>query len=168
MLRPTLHRTSRPDSAILGAGLRRVKRTRGRRHARKLVFEPLERRVVLAAISWDGEAGNGNWGDANNWSTNKLPSPDDDVTIDVEGDISVSLTTTESIKTLTCNETLIISGGSLYGVGEVAVNQRLEWITGKIAGTGDVVIERRGVCIAGRVQAVGLPSDSGWSEAGDQ
>ncbi|MEM6470226.1 MAG: S8 family serine peptidase, partial [Planctomycetota bacterium] len=49
-------------------------------------MEILEERRVLAAISWDGEAGNLNWHDPLNWDLDRVPGNGDDVTIsDVSG-----------------------------------------------------------------------------------
>lgn len=45
--------------------------------------ESLEDRIMLALVSWDGDAQDGRWMTAANWSGNQLPTPDDDVVIDV-------------------------------------------------------------------------------------
>src|SRR5262249_48285527 len=46
-----------------------------------LVLEPLETRMQLSVISWDGGAGTLNWRDALNWSGDALPGSNDDVVI---------------------------------------------------------------------------------------
>ncbi len=40
---------------------------------------------TLTAVSWTGDAGTLNWGDANNWSNNAVPGSADDVTISKSG-----------------------------------------------------------------------------------
>jgi hypothetical protein len=42
---------------------------------------PLESRLMLSAVSWDGGAGTSNWFDAENWSNDVLPTAVDDVAI---------------------------------------------------------------------------------------
>lgn len=90
--------------------------------------EALEGRQLLAAISWDGGAGNNLWHSANNWSTNTVPTATDDVTIDVAGTPTIvfnassgsrtvnSLLTREAIQfaggVLTVNTTATIDGGA--------------------------------------------------------
>src|SRR5687768_12882936 len=78
------------------------------------VIEQLERRVLLAAVSRDGEAGTGNWHDPLNWSGDVVPGPADDVTISVAANPTVRITSgTQSIKSLRSDEALVLSGGTL-------------------------------------------------------
>gem|GEM_PF-5888924 len=44
-------------------------------------FEPLEQRVLLASVSWDGGGDGILWGDALNWSGDQVPASTDDITI---------------------------------------------------------------------------------------
>lgn len=48
---------------------------------RKLRVELLEERRVLAAVMWDGDAGDGLWTSATNWSGDAVPGAGDDVEI---------------------------------------------------------------------------------------
>ncbi|MDX1927196.1 MAG: hypothetical protein SFV81_11800, partial [Pirellulaceae bacterium] len=56
-----------------------------KRQLRRLRFEAMESRRLLATIVWDGEAGDDRWETAANWQGNVLPSAFDDVVIDVPG-----------------------------------------------------------------------------------
>src|SRR5271168_1976962 len=56
-----------------------------RRARAPLWLEQLEDRVTPSAVSWTGNAGTLNWGDANNWSNNAVPTSADDVTIGKAG-----------------------------------------------------------------------------------
>ena len=61
---------------------RRTKRTKLRALKKRsfgLTVEYLERRDLLALVSWDGGAGSFEWNDAQNWSTDSLPNANDDV-----------------------------------------------------------------------------------------
>ena len=68
----------------------RSARDRRQRHGEKsnLSLEELERRCLLATVSWTNLAG-GNWNTATNWrddaGLNRVPGPADDVVIDLAG-----------------------------------------------------------------------------------
>lgn len=83
---------------------------------RKLArIEALDRRRLLAAVSWDGGGDGTHWLDPLNWSANTLPTSTDDVTIDVPGNIFVSLDSAANAiaNSLTLRETLRLSSSSL-------------------------------------------------------
>ena len=63
---------------------------------------------MLSLVTWDGGAGNMMWGNARNWSTDQLPGPDDDVLIDVPGDVTILLmgAIPHTVKSVTCHESL--------------------------------------------------------------
>lgn len=134
-----------------------------REHAtRQFISDLLERRQLLAAIFWDGGGGNFLWTNANNWSTNTLPTAADDVTIDLPSAITVTLSSgTHSINSLTCAEGLTFSGGSLTiaaastisgtftlsgastvltGAGNLNLTGPSNWTTGAMSGTGTTFI----------------------------
>lgn len=144
---------------------RRKSRTRQRFSADSAwvaVAEPLEARVLLSAIAWDGGAGTQNWNDAANWSGDVLPGATDDVTIDVpNADITVKLFTgTTQINSLNCTESLFIGGGpslaiaanstiaklQLYGAptltgnGDITITDQFQWAGGTLAGAGAFTI----------------------------
>lgn len=90
--------------------------TRARRVRRgQLPIQPLEPRCLLAAVAWDGGGDGVSWGDANNWSNNQVPTAADDVTIDVPGNIVVTLGSTRFVRTLVNAETLRLLGSNLSG-----------------------------------------------------
>ncbi len=90
-----------------------------RRHAKWRPWDPivaLEQRTLLAAVAWDGEAGDNQWHTPSNWSTNTVPGVDDDVTIDVAGTPTVQFTGAagaRSVRSLVSNEALNVTGGTL-------------------------------------------------------
>jgi hypothetical protein len=65
---------------------RRSRSTRRRAYRRKSLrgLEELERRHLLAAVSWTGMGDQVNWTDPNNWSSPALPGLGDDVTINAK------------------------------------------------------------------------------------
>ena len=70
----------------------------------------LEKRTLLAVVTWDGGAGTMNWGDASNWSPNSLPTNLDDVVIpDLSGVQTVVVNIAANAKTLNSVENLTIS-----------------------------------------------------------
>jgi hypothetical protein len=123
-------------------------------------LDRLEPRRLLAAVSWDGGGDGVNWTDANNWSTNALPGPGDDVTIDVAGSPNVRLQAgTQSIRSLTCAESFelgfgelslatasTITGpftfgfGTLSGAGDLTLAGNSNWNGGSMRGTGRTIV----------------------------
>lgn len=66
----------------------------------------------MTAVNWVG--GNGDWGVATNWSNGKVPTSSDDVTIDVPGSNTITISSGSRVaKSLSLSETLTISGGNL-------------------------------------------------------
>jgi hypothetical protein len=71
---------------------------------------------VLSTITWNNP-GSGDWETASNWSGGIVPGPDDDVIIDVPGNITVTHETgSDSVHSLTNNQNLVLSGGSSLAV----------------------------------------------------
>jgi hypothetical protein len=69
----------------------------------------LEKRALLAVVTWDGGAGTTNWGDANNWSANALPTSIDDVVIpDLAGVQTINVNIAGNAKTLNSVENVTI------------------------------------------------------------
>jgi len=89
--------------------------TDDRPHRRWLAIEHLERRHLLAVITWDGGGEDFDWNNPANWDTDQLPGPGDDVVIDI-ADFDATIThadgTTE-INSLDSSEGLSLTGGSL-------------------------------------------------------
>lgn len=77
-------------------------------------IQRLEDRALLAAVSWNGNAGDFQWNTAANWSGNVVPGAADDVTIDVPGNITVVLATTnKTVRSIFSEESLTLASGSL-------------------------------------------------------
>ena len=114
--------------------------------------ENLEGRLVPSTVRWTNPAG-GDWADATNWNTGAVPGPDDDVVIDVPGNVTITHATgDDSVHSLMSRDPLDISGGSLAladastfgalnlsggtltGTAEITVNGLLHWTAGTLAG----------------------------------
>jgi hypothetical protein len=95
-----------------------------------------------ATVQWAVDA-NGNWSTAANWSSNpNLPSPSDDVVIDRPG-YSILVTHsggTDSVNSLTCNEGLTLSGGTLSLANNSSVNGTFLFTGGTLGGAGTVTL----------------------------
>ena len=81
---------------------------------RRLRLEPLEQRHMLAVV-WDGGGGDLLWSNPLNWSEDRLPDIEDDVTIgDFPGGSFVQFSGIEaSIRSLNIQQPLEVSGGVL-------------------------------------------------------
>jgi photosystem II stability/assembly factor-like uncharacterized protein len=67
--------------------------------------------IAIPAIgTWTGLGDGTSWSDAGNWSHHAKPGPADDVVIDVPSAPNISLTGTESVRSVTSSEALSISG----------------------------------------------------------
>ncbi|MCY2963303.1 MAG: hypothetical protein NT069_06560 [Planctomycetota bacterium] len=110
-----------------GTRSRRSLKSRGRRGSLPAVIEALESRVLLAAVSWTGNAGTGLWTTAGNWNGNQVPGANDDVTIDVPGSASVLLIGDVTVKSLANSETLTL-------VSNAIVNTKLTFQSGVNSG----------------------------------
>jgi YD repeat-containing protein len=124
-------------------------------------YQKLEPRQLLATVTWDGDAGNGNWQDATNWSEDTLPTAVDDVVISEEfsvGNLAVGTTTINSLdvagRLVVDRATLAVNGdstvadleisnsGGVQGAGDIAISESLYWWgNGTIQGEGDLIIE---------------------------
>ena len=69
----------------------------------------LEKRALLAVVTWDGGAGTMNWGDAANWDGDGLPTSIDDVVIpDLAGVQTINVNIAGNAKTLNSVENVTI------------------------------------------------------------
>ncbi|HQU42335.1 MAG TPA: CARDB domain-containing protein, partial [Pirellulales bacterium] len=123
----------------------RSKKRRGKRHplaARTSLFQILEPRTVLSAVSWVGPATGGNWDVAANWTGGAVPGSGDNVTIDTgatAATITIQSGDSESVGSLTttANDTLSITGGSLtVNAGTSALSGPLDMTGGSLEATG--------------------------------
>ncbi len=122
---------------------------------------------IASAITrtWDGGAGTLSWHDANNWDPDGVPGPADDVLIDVPAPtIAITYSTgTSTINSLTSQENLTLSGGTLNisaasainaaftlsggtlgGSGTVTITGAVSWTAGAMSGSGQTIIEAGG------------------------
>jgi hypothetical protein len=106
-LRSLVHRVSRPPRRGRPAG-------RNRTATFRPWLELLEDRAVPATVTWINPAG-GAWNVPSNWDTGTLPGAADDARIpDFPGDITITHSTgTDTIRSLTSQEAVVLSGGSL-------------------------------------------------------
>ena len=79
--------------------------------------ERLEDRLLLTTVTWDGDAGDGDWHNAVNWDGDVLPGLSDDVRIGVGDTVEHSGAgggfSTTSINSLEVEGRLEVSGGSI-------------------------------------------------------
>lgn len=99
--------------------------------------------VFADDVYWVG--GDGFWYDPANWSSNPaLPGVGDDVIIDVDdGEITVTYdydAGTTEINSLTCQENLILNGGSLSIQSESSVAGAFTLQAGTLGGSGDLTV----------------------------
>jgi hypothetical protein len=147
-----------------------ARRSTGRAALLALLLSPViaGSRVSAAptpTISWDGGAGTTAWADANNWSTNTLPTATDVVAIGAAFNVTssgpVSIASLQLGGTLsitggmfsvsdtgangsiingTLNLTPSGTGGGLSGAGDLVVNGTLTWTSGDMGGSGTTTI----------------------------
>src|SRR5689334_16539364 len=102
--------------------LRAKKKSPGSRlrvRSRAAFFERLEERALLSAVSWINASG-GSWNVTANWSGNAVPRASDDVTIDLPGTVTITHSAgSDTIHSLTSQESLSLSGGTLTVTGTV-------------------------------------------------
>jgi hypothetical protein len=129
----------------------------------KATVEKLENRRLLAAITWDGGGDGVNWTNALNWSTDVLPGPDDDATINIAANPTIQLNVAglQSIRSLVCAEGLQISNsaelrlavassitgsftlsgnGTLSGTGDLTLAGPSTWSGGTMSGAGRTIV----------------------------
>jgi RHS repeat-associated protein len=99
---------------------------RGRLRARTgrwLPFlEALEDRLLPSTVTWVG--GSGDWSNPSNWSDgtiNRLPGPQDDAIINVQGISVTHGSGSDTVQSLTVNDPLSLTGGTLAVSGNLAV-----------------------------------------------
>ncbi len=123
-----------------GSKLPRLRRPR--RAVRTLVLEALEERLAPASVSFINPAG-GAWDAPSNWSTGKVPTVNDDVTIGLTSDVTVSINSSdnESVHSLTtaASDALSITGGSLTIAASSSVAGRLSMTGGTLTVSGSGV-----------------------------
>ena len=102
---------------------RSLRRKRRLLRNRRLFFEALEERRVLAIVTWDGEAGDDLWMTPANWSTNTVPSTADDVVIDVGATTQILLRgDAPAIGSITNRSTLFLEGRTDTGFSQLTID----------------------------------------------
>ena len=105
--------------------------------ARRLALDSLEPRTLLSNVSWTGTTDGKSWAVAGNWSDNAVPTPGDDVTIDVAGNPTIQITTgNQSVHSLTASEPISISGGSLTVAAASTLSGGLTMTAGALVANG--------------------------------
>jgi hypothetical protein len=90
-----------------------------RRRKRSLFMEPLEARLLLANVGWDGGGDGETWTDPLNWDTDALPGAADAVRIDLSTNLTITLGSDATIQSLdigsalTGSQTLVVAGSTL-------------------------------------------------------
>ncbi len=102
-------------------------------------MEWMEPRTLLSAVTWTGGAGDNNWDTAANWNIDSVPTPGDDVTINIAANVVHSSNVTDSINSLTSTEPLTVSGGTL-SIAAASTIGSLAISGGTLTGTGDVSV----------------------------
>jgi hypothetical protein len=121
------------------------RKSSARRSSRRfngLWLEALEDRLVPSTVKWTGNANDGLWSSAGNWSTNSLPQAADDVVIDVNGAVvnyAIAGATT-TVKSITNSATLDVKAGSLTTTGAVSITGTLDMDGGTLTGQGGVTV----------------------------
>ena len=98
--------------------------------------------TTLGPVSWDGGGDGINWTDPLNWSGNALPGAADDVVISLpSSNPTIQLASgSQSIKSLSCAESLNITGGTLSIANASQISASLSFSGGAINGAGDLTI----------------------------
>ncbi len=104
-------------------------RSRGRRRARRPLFEQVEDRCLLAVVYWSAGT-DGDWNTAANWTVqgpdpaiHRVPTATDDALIDPSTAVTVTISSgTDAVKSLSCHDTLDVTGGTLSVVADSSIN----------------------------------------------
>jgi hypothetical protein len=142
-----------------------------RRHRRTrpapLRFEPLEDRANPAAVFWDGGGDGVNWTDARNWSADVLPTPADDVTINLGSGVIHYGDGTTTVNGLTTSRPLSIDFGTLVVTGATTETDTLTVSAGTLTLNGPAAVQNLTEAGAGIVNGSGNLTIAGaWTDTG--
>jgi hypothetical protein len=116
------------------------RRVAKRRPSVALSLELLEGRVLLAVDSWTNPLG-GSWNTPGNWSSGSVPGPDDDVLINLSGNLTVHLSDgTASVHIVQVGNSLVLDGGSLTTAAGLQVSNQLTLETGTLTAGGGLTV----------------------------
>ncbi len=91
-------------------------------------LEPLEQRLLLTTVAWDGGGDGFSWHDPLNWAGNALPGDTDFVQIETGGQETVYHTADAgetSVDGLYSSKALVVTGGHLRVLGDAEVDETL-------------------------------------------
>ena len=131
-------------------------------------LEWMEERTLLSNVSWTGNAHDNNWDTRGNWSTNSLPGPGDDVTINTSADVVHSNNIADTIKSLTSTGPLTISGGTLSIASAFTTSSTLTISGGTLNDPGAITVGGLLTLSGGRISGLataGAPSGTGTTTA---
>jgi hypothetical protein len=133
------------------------------------VIEQLERRRMLAAVSWDGDAGDNLWHTPANWSNNQAPTIVDDVTIDVASNPTILFnagTGSRSVNSLLTREAITMSGGMLSVATTAAIDAAFRLSSGTLNGGEWNVMGGSLTSTAGTLDGLAITGDVAISDFG--
>jgi hypothetical protein len=111
-------------------------------------------------VCWTGAAGDGNWDTAGNWSINAVPGPNDAVTIDLGPDHNTFTVThsagTDSVYSLSSQDALVLSGGSLSITTSSTLNGSFTLSGGTLGGPGSLMVKAPSAFASGTLDGVTL------------
>src|SRR5262249_43137880 len=97
-------------------------------------------RPLPSVVHWVNPAG-GDWSNPTNWSTGRLPGLLDDVVIDVPGGVTITHSTGEdTVHSLTCEDNLILSGGTLALISASVIDGTFTLTNAVLKGPGDLTL----------------------------
>ena len=131
--------TNRLDSRRKRLRSKRHPRRTGRLEVTRLFAEPLEDRRMLSVVNWTGVGSNALWSNAANWSGNHVPGTTDDVVINAVDSPTITVDSSAgnvTVHSLTTNDPLSITGGSLTVTSSSTLSDGLSMTAGSLVATG--------------------------------
>lgn len=123
-----------------------------------LNLDRLEDRCTPASIAWTNASG-GDWFTATNWSTNTIPTANDDVSIGSNAGYIVDVASSGAVaKTLTVSGTLRVSGGDLTVSNWLRASGDVELSGGTINSSTEFSINKGGEFVWSGGSFVGTPT----------
>jgi len=102
-------------------------------------LEWLEPRTLLSVAAWNGGGGDLNWNNPLNWSTDQLPGPTDDVTINVAGNVTIEVASDVAIHSVQTSDAITVSSGTFSISGDSQINAQFTNAGGTVSISGATV-----------------------------
>jgi len=134
-------------------------------------LEPLERRILLAVVAWDGgPSGTGtDWHDPVNWDGDSLPGAADDVQIGTEfAAVTIASASDASINSLTSEAAIGISDGTFSIAGASAINNAVTFSNGTLVAGGALTVTGPVTWTGGTITGSGQTTAQGGLEIGGE